>query len=343
MAANIGEGELLVEDHAFARRLQAGALLAAPLMVRGEAIGLVQLIDTNPTRRFDDTEISLAQGIANVVGSALENAQLFTRLEKRAEQLEAAYKDLQEADRLKDELIQNVSHELRTPLTFLIGYVDLILSGDFGPLTDEQREGLGVVAAKSRHLTRMVEDIITVQRSETQPLSRVRASLVEVAEASIKGAELSAAQNGVRLVRDIIPNLPDVIIDPERMSEVFDNLISNAIKFSPDGGQVTVTVRDLGAALRVAVHDQGIGIPPEEHDKIWRRFYQVDGSATRHFGGTGLGLAIVKNIIEGHGGNVWVESAPAQGSTFYFTVPKSETRPFTVPNNRESKHGPPST
>jgi PAS domain S-box-containing protein len=340
MAASIGTSELPVEEQFFVRRPRAGALLAAPLMVRGEAIGLVQLIDTNPTRRFSDTEISLAQGIANVVGSALENAQLYTHLEKRAEQLEAAYRDLQEADRLKDELIQNVSHELRTPLTFLVGYADLILNGDFGPLTDEQREALEVVAAKSNHLTRLVEDIIIVQRSETRPLNRVRTSLTQIAEAAIRGAELSAAENGVQLVCDFAPNLPDVMVDSGRMGEVFDNLLSNAIKFSPNGGQVTITMQDLGAALRVEMRDQGIGIPADQHDKIWRRFYQVDGSATRHFGGTGLGLAIVKSIVEAHGGNVWVESVSGQGSTFFFTVPKSETRPVATPDEHEPKRGP---
>ena len=112
--------------------------------------------------------------------------------------------------------------------------------------------------------------------------------------------------------------------DEDRLLQVFDNLLGNAIKFSPNGGQIVVAIEDAGDRLQVSISDQGIGIPKDQHERIFERFYQVDGSARRRFGGTGLGLAIVKRIVEAHEGQVWVESEPGRGSTFYFTVPKHQ-------------------
>src|SRR5207253_1890406 len=162
----------------------------------------------DPRRDFSDNELSLAQAIANVVGNALENGRLYSALARRAAQLEAAYNDLREADRLTDEMIQNISHELRTPLAPVIGYTDMMLS-------------------------------------------------------------------------EVPTDLPDIYDDEERVLQVFESLISNAMKFSPHGGQVRIAIHDISHSLQVDISAQGIGIAPEEHAKIWRRFYQVDGSATR--------------------------------------------------------------
>jgi len=124
------------------------------------------------------------------------------------------------------------------------------------------------------------------------------------------------------LVENLPEDLPPVAGDEGWLLQVFDNLLGNAIKFSPNGGQITVTVEDAGPMERVSIADQGIGIPKDQQERIFERFYQVDGSARRRFGGVGLGLAIVKRIVETHGGKVWVESEEGKGSTFYFTIPK---------------------
>ncbi len=149
---------------------QSGVVLAAPLIARGEAVGLLELLDTQPARRFSEADLSLTRAIGNVVGNALENARLYAILLRRVAQLEAAYNDLQEADRLKARWIQNVSHELRAPLTSLMGYIDLVLKGDFGLLTPDQRQELEVMADKSRQLSRLIEGVLTIQPSEEEPL-----------------------------------------------------------------------------------------------------------------------------------------------------------------------------
>lgn len=300
----------------------SGAVLIIPLIAHGEAIGLVELMDTDPTRTFSDDDLSLAQIIGNVVGNALENARLYAALVQRAAQLEAAYNDLQEADRLKDEWIQNVSHELRTPLTSIVGYTDLLFSQDLGPLTEEQQKALHIIREQGNHLAEMVENLLTIQRTEREPLNRTLVSLSEVAEGAIRDILPRAAQANVEIVTEFGDPPPQAWVDAELMEQVFKHLLENAVKFSPHGGQVTVHIEDVGIGIRAEVVDQGVGIPPGEHDKIWRRFYQVDGSMTRAYGGAGLGLAIVKEVVEKHGGHVDVISAPGKGSRFLIILPK---------------------
>jgi signal transduction histidine kinase len=151
-------------------------------------------------------------------------------------------------------------------------------------------------------------------------------SLGVLATTAIEAASLEAEKRKIQLISDIPDNLPEIYADEERMLQVFDNLLNNAIKFSPSGGPVNISISDIGHSLQVDVTDQGIGIPLDQHSKIWRRFYQVDGSATRRYNGLGLGLTIVKTVIERHGGKVSLNSEPGKGSTFTFTIPKIEMR-----------------
>ena len=305
--------------------LTTGVLLVIPLMARGEAVGLVELIDVDPTREFTESDLSLAQAIGNVVGNALENTRLYGALLRRAAELEAAYADLQEADRLKAEWVQNVSHELRTPLTTLIGYIDLILGEDLGPITEEQRDGLNIMSLKSNELRLLVDDILTIQELDRTLLTQTLASVSEIAQEAVEAKQLEAVDSGLLIDLNLPEQLEPIMLDVPRVRQVFDNLLDNAIKFSPGGGTIWVIVEDVETAVQVTVRDEGIGIPPDEHEKIWRRFYQVDGSMTRTYGGTGLGLAIVQQIVKGHNGRVWVESIPGQGSTFTFVLPRSST------------------
>lgn len=321
--ARVGDVQTFSGEQSAFPGADAGAMLIAPLVAHGQAIGLVELLSIDPARQFSESDLSLARAIGSVVGNALENARLYSALGQRAAQLEAAYNDLREADRVKAEWLQNVSHELRTPLTSVIGYVDLMLEGDFGPVTDEQHEGLAVIGSKSRQLARLVNDLLTIQHVKQESLDLTLVSLADIAEASMRALEPVAEKAGIELVADIEDDLPPLLVDSQLILQVFDNLIGNAIKFSPNGGRVAVRVEDIGPAIQAQVSDEGIGIPPSEHQKIWRRFYQVDGGMTRQYGGTGLGLALVKEIVEKHNGRVWVESAPEQGSSFSFLLPKA--------------------
>jgi signal transduction histidine kinase len=297
------------------------SLLVVPLIFKGEVIGTLNVDDDEPNAFSEDVSRLLSIAAAQAA-AAIQTARLYTDLKERAEKLAQAHKELQESDRLRSEFVQNMSHELRTPLTFVRGYVELLLEGRLGPLTEQQKQGLGIVAQRTKTIIELVNDILALQRVERGELQFAPVSMEELARSAMEGAEAAARQGGLTLVPDFQPGLPPVMGDRARLDQVFNNLIGNALKFSPEtGGTITVRLRQVDGFVRVDVVDQGIGIAGNHLARIFERFYQVDGSSKRRYGGTGLGLAIVKEIIDAHGGGVTVESEPNAGSTFSFTVP----------------------
>jgi signal transduction histidine kinase len=297
------------------------SLLTVPLSVQDRVIGTLSVNSDQPDA-FSPSDERLLTIAASQAAIAIENARLVARLEQRAKNLAEAYADLQEADRLKDEMVQNISHELRTPLTFVKGYVELLLANEAGPLNEQQAEFLRIVVDKTNAVTRIVGDIIFLQQADQASAKKLPVSLTKLAQRALRGCAATAEEAGLTLAADLPEGLPPVAGDEGRLLQVFDNLLNNAIKFSPKGGQIKVTVEDAGKMLRASVFDQGIGIPKDQQARIFERFYQVDGSTQRRFGGAGLGLAIVKRIVESHEGKIWVESEPGEGSAFRFTVPK---------------------
>lgn len=296
------------------------SLLVVPLVIREKVVGTlcVDDIKANAFSQDDERLLAIAGAQAAV---AIENASLYEGLKERAERLERAYEELREVDRLKTELVQNVSHELRTPLTFIKGYVELLADGSLGPLNPEQAEALRVVMERTSVVVRLVGDIITLQRSEIGESNFEPLHLEDVVPLAVEGARVSAKKGPVVLRSHIPRDLPRVMADKDRIVQVLDNLLENAIKFSYEGGDVSVSAEAEPGQVLVSVQDHGIGIPQDMLHKVFDRFFQVDGSMTRRHGGTGLGLAIVKNIIEAHNGKVWIRSEVSKGTTFYFTLP----------------------
>jgi signal transduction histidine kinase len=305
------------------------SLLVFPLIARNEVVGTLT-VDSDLPNAFTESDIQLMTVAAAQVGIAIANARLFEELERHAAELSRAYEELKESDRLKDELVQNVSHELRTPLTFVKGYVDLLMDGEMGPMTQEQTDALEIVSDKTNVITRLIQDIMALQRIDSSNLQLAEWSMADLIETAVAGHRLVAGDKGIEIVSNLHDVRGHVMIDKGRINQVLDNLIGNAMKFSPDGGTITVALEDRGEEVCVTVSDQGIGLAEDQRERIFDRFYQVDGSAIRRFGGTGLGLAIVKRIIESHYGQVWVESEVNKGSTFYFTLPKSRINEATV-------------
>ncbi len=296
------------------------SLFVVPLLARGKVIGTLN-VDDDKVCAFSPDEGRLLTIAAAQAAVAIENARLFESLRERAARLERAYEELKEMSNLKAEFVQNVSHELRTPLTFIRGYVELFLDGSLGELNPAQKEKMEIVVNKAKALDRLVDDILSLQHIETVGIKVMPTSLAEIAHLALEAANAKAQQAGISLKTKIPDSLPLVLGDRDRIGQVFDNLLGNAIKFSPDGGEITVRIEDENEYLRVEVADTGIGISTDKLDKVFERFYQVDGSTTRHFGGAGLGLAIVKDIVEAHGGKAGVKSELGKGSTFFFTLP----------------------
>ncbi len=239
---------------------------------------------------------------------------------------------LQEADRLKSNFLATVSHELRTPLTSVIGYSEMLLEGIAGQLNDEQRDYVRTVMEKGDQLLQLITGILDISRMEAGEM-KVRKTPFELAEV-VRVAVSTVAPNARRKQVTLEVDLPDALAravgDRDKTRQVLVNLLGNAVKFTPERGTVRVVVRRGGVArqeadgadgLRVAVQDNGIGIPPEHFARVFDPFFQVDNTSTREYGGTGLGLSIVKRFVEAQGGAVWLDSEVGKGTAFSFTLP----------------------
>jgi PAS domain S-box-containing protein len=227
-----------------------------------------------------------------------------------------------ELERMRTEFISNVSHELRTPLTSLKGFTKLMLQGKV-PDPETQKEFLTIMYNQSEHLQRLIESLLEVSRIESGRFSikKEPTQLEKVIRTAVESVGSLIAQKAMSIKEELPDRLPEIEGDEGRLLQVVVNLLSNAIKFSPDGSSITVKAENTGDELLVHVTDQGIGIPEDAQPRLFQRFYQVDGSATRNVGGSGLGLYISKQIVEAHGGNIWVKSREGEGSTFSFSIP----------------------
>ncbi len=297
------------------------SLLTVPLQFQQRVIGTLS-VDSDRPNAFTPDDERLLTIAATQAAIAIENARLYESLEQHTQHLTKAYAELKRAGRVKDEVVRNLSHELRSPLTFVKSYIELLLGEQAGPLLPEQRAYLEIVAQKTNTLMQLMTDIMALQQKESPPLALEVVSPVEIARRSIQAYQIVAIRAGVRLMLRAPDDVPMVVGDPARLLQVFDHLLNNAIKFSPDGGQVMVAIHPIEDEVQVSVSNQGAGIPEEQLEYIFERFYQVNSSIQRRFGDGGLGLAIVRQIIEAHNGRVWAESKPGEGSTFYFVLPQ---------------------
>jgi len=318
----------------------AFAWVRLPLAVEvgGRRIGAWLLGGRDPDDFYPKPDVDLLVTLAGQVGVALDNARLFENLQNRAAELEQAYNELQELDKMKDEFVQRISHELRTPLTVISWYASLLLKGAMGELTPEQRDAIQTIAGRTEEVIGLANAAIAIRQSELKDLEREPVNLAALAQAEIQAARAMSEKRypdvAYEFALEVADDTPPVWGNRQWLSQVFANLLDNAVKFSPNGGKITVAIRPVSfrfrgspeddlpqPAVQASVADQGIGIPADQIERIWERFFQVDGTLQRRFGGMGLGLAIVRNIIEAHGGTVWAESTVGVGSTFHFVLP----------------------
>jgi signal transduction histidine kinase len=230
---------------------------------------------------------------------------------------------LLQLDQLKDELIATVSHELRTPLTSIVGYLELL--HDTGPLTDQQAQFLGVIRRSAERLLSLISDLLLMAQVESDGmrLERENVDLAAIARECIAAVRPSAESRSIAM--EVTAEPASVFGDRRLLGEVVDNLLSNAVKFTPEGGSIAVRVACLNDRVLLAVRDSGIGIPADEQKDLFARFYRTRDAARRAVPGSGLGLSIVKAIVDAHGGEVMVESAVSEGSTFRVLLPANHS------------------
>jgi signal transduction histidine kinase len=292
----------------------APAILAVPLVVADGSVGVVELERTEQS--FTDGEERVAVALANHVALAIKNLQLA----EHAREVAA----LKKIDRLKTELLSTVSHELRTPLGSIKGYATTLLEHGEILSPEEAREFLGIIDSESDRLDELIRNLLDMSRLEAGVLriDREPTDMAEVARSCIQRVQRLTERHQLQMEWGV-DQLAD--IDPRRIAQIVTNLLENAVKYSPDGGEIVLTGQPqgqgAGAMLQISVADQGVGIPQRDLHRVFDRFHRVEGEISKRVGGTGLGLAICKRLVEAHGGKIWVESRLGKGSTFYFTVP----------------------
>ncbi len=231
---------------------------------------------------------------------------------------------LKVANRVRSNFISMVSHELRTPLNSVHGFIDLLLQGHMGALTEEQHTYLGYTQEGVQQLISIVEDILFMTRSDLGQfeIKQQEVLIRGLVRQVVNNLQPQARKAEVVLHQDIATTIPSLFIDSQRMKQVFNNLLANAIKFTPPGGTVTVRIRPYDEHFAIiSVIDTGYGIPPDDRPHIFERFYQSNHSQQSRMGGYGLGLSIAKLIVEQHGGTISFDTTLDKGTTFYFTVP----------------------
>lgn len=249
--------------------------------------------------------------------------RLTSFIKKQSAQLEEAHKKLLQTDKAKDEFAVMLTHELKTPLVPIQGYVDMLLGGHLGSLTDVQKERLKIIKDNSESLLGLISDILDVQKLELGQLKIVKHenNIKDTVTQSVEALKTAASDRAITLVNHANSDI-FASYDNERIKQVITNLIKNSLNACSQTGQVEIMATVSPSKIEITVKDNGKGIPDAAKDKIFRKFYQADTSPTRESGGSGLGLVISKGIVEAHGGKMWFESKYGQGTTFIFTIPK---------------------
>jgi signal transduction histidine kinase len=297
-----------------------------PLITHNKVIGVLSA-QSQRAGAFSTQDVTGFQIMCDQLANAIENARLYADAQRRAEDLAQAYEQLKELEVLKDQFMQNVSHELRTPLTMIRGYAEFILAGQMGAVDPEQREALQVILRNSEALSELVADILAMLEISATKTTLTAISMVETVLDSVVSHQILAAENGVALSADLPASdgSCQVMAREDHLRRITDNLLGNALKFTPAGGQVNVRLREGEHRVFLEVADTGVGIPSHLQERIFERFFQVDSSQRRARGGAGLGLALVKELVESYGGSVSAFSpGTGQGSTLTVVLPRLE-------------------
>jgi len=336
-------GELAIFDRRGERIAGSPAAGPASRLIEHHGAPLAHLAATGPCAGqslalcAETLDLLLHHAYARELAAATHEEAMrvtFAELTEHNARLQRAVARLEELDRLKSNFLATMSHELRTPLTSVIGYAEMMAEGLAGPISGDQKDYLTTILGKADQLLGLITAVLDVSSLESGQLAIERAAL---SLADLVASELAtfAPQAGRRGIAIQLDTCPDTVVigDRRKIRQIVSSLVSNAVKFTPDRGKVGVALRrgplvaheagqgEAGPAIQLVVSDSGIGISRDQVAKIFEPFFQVDSSSTRAFGGTGLGLTLAKAYVEAHGGRIWVDTTPGQGSTFTATFP----------------------
>jgi len=272
------------------------------------------------TQKVEETE-HLARELEDAKNATLN---ILEDLKQEKTGLAEAVEGLKELDKLKDNFLNIATHELKTPLVPIKSQAQLLLSGDYGELTKEQRKALEMIFRNEEQLDKLISDVLDITKVKSKKLKFIfeNTAFEEIIVDAVENVEKFAREKYILLTLSPVSKLPKIFIDRRRMSQVMGNLLDNALKFTPEKGRVEIEVKKIKNDIVVSIKDTGIGMSKETLKKLFTPFFQAKSDITRKYGGTGLGLSICKGLIEAHGGKIWAESqGEGKGSIFTFTLP----------------------
>ena len=319
-------GDLLAHEayadervRAFHRATGALSLLMLPVGTGGRGLGIMAVLMVNAPRRWHRHEIQAAQQCAAIAAQSIVSLRLSQMQDEQVQRLT-------ELDRQKTDFMATVSHELRTPLTSISGYLELLVDGDFGEVSDGQHVALDIIGRNATRLRGLIEDLLVLNKIEISGLQAIAEEVAvrDLLRTVTETMEPVAAASGVRLICPEVPDDLVVKVDRGQVERALINLGSNAVKFTPEGGEVVLTAERSGGSTIISVHDTGIGIPAADLARLSERFFRAGNATAAAIPGTGLGLAIVRAIVEGHGGELVIASVEGEGSTMQVVLPVAQ-------------------
>jgi two-component system sensor histidine kinase VicK len=286
-----------------------------PVKVNKEVVGLMVVVRKS-AQPFGASNQALLEAVADYASISLVNVRLFKALEERARTMQQTAESSQMSERIKDELLQSLSQELRAPLTAAMGSIDLLADNRNRNFNEEQVETTRVAQERLRQLADILELMTSTQQADT-PKQRTMADLNDMVRQAVTRFQRLANQGGLTFFTELSVKPVLAYANPAQVTKVLEGLLSNAIKYSPQGGQITVRVQHTPEGMaHLSVQDHGPGIDQKRLPNIFDRTYKSDASSSQRFGGLGISLALSKEIVNAHGGKIWVESRPGDGSTF---------------------------
>lgn len=287
----------------------AASLLQKPLQAGGQTLGQMRLFSARPNA-FSAPDEQLLELAAAHAAAAILSARRLT-------ELNAELRQLQEEAASRAAIAETVAHELHSPLTFLCSYLDLLAAGELGAITPDQLKSLHILQEKTRHLERLVDDLMLLESQSNAFLQPRQVNLAELASNCLELITPAARLKGMSLELRIPPNFPTIEADPDRLMQALDNLLSNALKYGQGGGRIVVTLLADPVSVTLTVFNQGEAVSPADYERLFQPYYR--GLSQQR--GLGLGLAIVRRVAEAHGGQAWMDSEPGVGNTFYLSLP----------------------
>ena len=251
---------------------------------------------------------------------------LEAKIQDRTKQLESALAEVRNISKTKSDFVSAVSHELRTPLTSIKGYASILMQGKLGNIPEPVKERLGKINTHSDNLVQLINELLDISRIESgkAEMNLVPCGLSALIDSIHDLLTPQMKDKNIQFIKQVDANIPTLMLDPSQANRIFINLIGNAIKFTPQGGAISVSAKLNNDTVTVDVADTGIGISKNDIGRLFDEFYRVDNVINQNVKGTGLGLPLAKKIVEAHGGRMWVASTVNKGTTFHFTLPVNQ-------------------